>query len=162
MQVDSVQIHPIPDFVFNLKKIQVPFSANFAFDPYLSRFKYEKDYQVGYSVNDMPEMIRKSLFPFQHAGVAFGIRRHGRFLLGDEMGVGKTIQALAVSSVYKGDWPLLIICPKSLKLTWRDEIKRWLPEYAEQINLVENGKGTVLNDLCIHIMSYEIATKLSH
>jgi len=38
------------------------------------------------------------------------------------MGVGKTIQALAVSSVFIEDWPLLIICPKSLKLTWKEEI----------------------------------------
>jgi len=57
----------------------------------------------------------------------FGIRKHGRFLLGDEMGVGKTIQALAVSSVFMEDWPLLIICPKSLKLTWKEEICKWLP-----------------------------------
>ena len=162
MQADSVQIHAIPDFVFNLKKIQVPFSANFSFDQHLSKFKYEKDYQIGYSVNDIPESLRSNLFPFQHAGVAFGIRRHGRFLLGDEMGVGKTIQALAVSTVYKSDWPMLIICPKSLKLTWRDEIKRWLPDCADEINLIENGKGTVNCDKKIHIMSYEIATKLSY
>ena len=103
-----------------------------------------------------------NLFPFQHAGVAFGIRRHGRFLLGDEMGVGKTIQALAVSTVYIKDWPLLIICPKSLKLTWRDEIRRWLPHLKHQINLIDNGKGSVNNDLKIHIVSYEIATKLSY
>lgn len=44
----------------------------------------------------------------------FGIKRFGRFLLGDEMGVGKTIQALAVSWIYKEDWPLLIICPSTL------------------------------------------------
>ena len=44
----------------------------------------------------------------------FGIKRYGRFLLGDEMGVGKTIQAIAVSCVYKEDWPLLIVCPSSL------------------------------------------------
>ena len=44
----------------------------------------------------------------------FGIKRFGRFLLGDEMGVGKTIQALAVACVYKDEWPLVIICPSSL------------------------------------------------
>ena len=78
------------------------------------------------------------------------------------MGVGKTIQALAVSSIYMKEWPLLIICPKSLKLTWRDEIRRWLPDQSDQINLIENGKGTVNCDKKIHILSYEIATKLSH
>ena len=35
-------------------------------------------------------------------------------LIGDEMGVGKTIQALAVAYLYKSEWPLLVICPSSL------------------------------------------------
>ena len=155
-------MHNIPDFVFNLKKIQIPFSHNFAFDAHLSRFKYEKDFEMAFSAQSLPPTMRDSLFPFQHAGVAFGIRRHGRFLLGDEMGVGKTIQALAVSAIYADEWPLLIICPKSLKLTWRDEIKRWIPECRNDINLIDNGKGTVNCDKRIHIVSYEIATKLAH
>ena len=61
-------------------------------------------------------------------GVLFGISRHGRFLLGDEMGVGKTIQAIAVATVYKVDWPVAVICPKSLKLTWQHEIVKWVPD----------------------------------
>lgn len=91
MKHDNVRISAIPDFVFNLRRITVPFSQNFGYDPKISMFKYERDFSEGYSVNHIPEFLRKSLFPFQHAGVAFGIRRHGRFLLGDEMGVGKTI-----------------------------------------------------------------------
>ena len=30
------------------------------------------------------------------------------------MGIGKTVQALALSSIYQEAWPLLIICPSSL------------------------------------------------
>ena len=140
----------------------MPFSQNISYDPVLSKFRYERDYEMGLTPKDIPETLRTHLFPFQHAGVAFGIKRFGRFLLGDEMGVGKTIQALAVASVYIQDWPMLIICPKSLKLTWRDEIRRWLPMYAREINLINDGKGTVNTPHNIHIMSYEIATKLSH
>ena len=44
MQAESVKIHAIPDFVFNLKRFQVPFSGNFSYDLHLSKFKYEKDY----------------------------------------------------------------------------------------------------------------------
>jgi SWI/SNF-related matrix-associated actin-dependent regulator 1 of chromatin subfamily A len=55
------------------------------------------------------------MFEFQKVGVQFGISKFGRVLLGDEMGVGKTIQALGVSYAFKHDWPLLIIVPASLK-----------------------------------------------
>ena len=54
MQSDNVRIHAIPDFVFNLKRIQVPFSGNFSYDQHLSKFKYERDFQEGYSVQDIP------------------------------------------------------------------------------------------------------------
>ena len=35
-------------------------------------------------------------------------------LLGDEMGVGKTIQALGIAYIYKDEWPLIIFTPSSL------------------------------------------------
>ena len=41
--------------------------------------------------NDLPEKIRKSLYHFQADGIKFGIEHHCRFLLADEMGVGKTL-----------------------------------------------------------------------
>ncbi len=43
------------------------------------------------------------------------------------MGVGKTIQALSIAYIYKNDWPLLIIAPSSLRYTWKEEIKKWIP-----------------------------------
>ena len=40
----------------------------------------------------LPLKLKHSLLPFQWEGVRFGLRRGGRCLLADEMGVGKTIQ----------------------------------------------------------------------
>lgn len=90
--------------------------------------------------------------------------KFGRFLLGDEMGVGKTIQALAVASIYREDWPLVIVCPATLRFNWRDEINKWLPEIKNwDINMVQSSKtfATVGTSALIHIMSYEIATKVA-
>ena len=39
--------------------------------------------------------------PFQKAGVQFALEREGRILLADEMGVGKTVQAIAIASCYR-------------------------------------------------------------
>lgn len=45
--------------------------------------------------------LRRALMPFQRAGVHFALRREGRVLLADEMGVGKTVQAIAMASCYR-------------------------------------------------------------
>ena len=49
----------------------------------------------------MPQHLRQALMPFQRAGVQFALRREGRILLADEMGVGKTVQAIAIASCYR-------------------------------------------------------------
>ena len=49
----------------------------------------------------MPHHLRQALMPFQRAGVWFALKREGRVLLADEMGVGKTVQAIAIASCYR-------------------------------------------------------------
>ena len=36
--------------------------------------------------------LNDRLFPFQRAGVRFGVKHKGRVMLADEMGLGKTVQ----------------------------------------------------------------------
>ena len=86
------------------------------------------------------------LFDFQKESVKFGIKKHGRVLIADEMGVGKTVQSLALAYLYKTLFPLLIICPSSLKFNWKEEIKKWytdaddLPLYKDhQIHVIKKG-----------------------
>ena len=50
---------------------------------------------------------------------SFSIRHDGRVLIADDMGLGKTIQAICVASYYRTEWPLLIITPSSLRITWQ-------------------------------------------
>ncbi len=33
-------------------------------------------------------------------------------------GLGKTVQAIGIAVCFQEDWPLLIVCPKSLRLQW--------------------------------------------
>jgi len=67
----------------------------------------------------------KILYDFQKEGVKF-LALHDKALLADEMGTGKTLQALV--ALPKNE-RVLIICPASLKYNWRDEINMWRPEY---------------------------------
>ena len=79
------------------------------------------------TINSLWNDFLSVLYKFQKDGINFGIEKKGRILLADEMGVGKTIQAINISLLYKENWPVLIICPASLKFVWRDEILKWIP-----------------------------------
>jgi SNF2 family DNA or RNA helicase len=70
------------------------------------------------------------LYPFQVPGRDFLVKARNA-LIGDEMGSGKTLQTLAAIRAVTFDeeaFPVLVVCPNSLKRNWEREIKRWLPE----------------------------------
>lgn len=70
------------------------------------------------------------LYPFQRAGVAF-MYTAGGALNADEMGCGKSVQALATLELIGPDaFPALIVCPNSMKFTWADEVARWAPGHT--------------------------------
>ena len=66
------------------------------------------------------------LMPYQKEGIRFGINRAGRVLLADDMGLGKTVQALGIAYEYRDSWPMLVVCPSSLRNVWENQIQRWL------------------------------------
>jgi len=60
--------------------------------------------------------------------VGGAVNGNGRILLADEMGLGKTVTALAIASHYEEtDWPVMIMCPASLRYTWPSEIEKFWP-----------------------------------
>lgn len=78
------------------------------------------------------------------------------------MGVGKTIQAIGIMQLFSADWPLIIICPASLKYPWRDEILKWLPHIKpKDIQIFKLMRDQFQKGIKIYIMSYEVASKIS-
>ena len=79
-------------------------------------------------------------------------------LLGDEMGVGKTLQAISIAYLYRNEWPLLIITPASLKFTWKDELLNWLPNFSPHcIQIFKKGKDVINSSKSVFIVSYDMA-----
>ena len=71
----------------------------------------------------------KKMSNFQIDGVNYAMdkSRNCRALIADEMGLGKTLQAMAIIASYNV-FPVLIVCPASLRLNWAEELERWLGE----------------------------------
>ena len=76
----------------------------------------------------------KTPLPYQVEGAEF-LYRNKRALLADEMGVGKTLQAILAA--LKAGKDSLVICPASLKINWAREIIDQDPE--AQIQVVDPG-----------------------
>lgn len=71
------------------------------------------------------------LHEYQKDGVSFCASRGMRALIGDEMGVGKTVQAIA-SAEAVGAPRVFIICPANARYVWEREIIEWGAQGAIQ------------------------------
>ena len=69
------------------------------------------------------------LYPFQRAGAEF-LHGRTRAVLADQMGVGKTVQALTALDAQKG---ALVVVPPVVVGSWYDEARRWRPELRTAI-----------------------------
>ena len=156
-----VDLDPITQMVFDVCEYAIPFSDESKKN--LVGYDFKNDL-VGrkISLRDLPPTLMHSLYNFQKVGVQFGVDHHGRCMIGDEMGVGKTIQAISIAYLFQKDWPVLIVTPSSLKFSWRDEILTWIEHIRpDQIQVFQKSTDDFDPNCCIYIMSYVIATKLA-
>ena len=101
----------------------------------------------------------RSLYPFQLRGITYCLQKQGRCIIADEMGLGKTIQAIGVAACYRtSDWPLLVICPSSVRMNWRQEFVKWLGICPLKISIIENSKDRADGE--INIISYDLVPRL--
>lgn len=77
--------------------------------------------------------------PFQYVGIAFAKLRGYRALIGDSMGLGKTIQGLGCIAVDPEILlPAVVVCPASVIGNWGNEAKKWLPQVP--IHVLSTGR----------------------
>jgi len=65
-------------------------------------------------------------YGYQKEGVQRIQQLNGRALLADEMGLGKTFQALLWAWMFLDEGPYLVVCPATLKNSWRREAREHL------------------------------------
>ena len=81
--------------------------------------------RTGLSEFNIPSDFGERLFDFQTAAVkiaAHHLHRRNGVLIGDVVGLGKTLMATALARIFEDDFGLetLIICPKNLVTMWED------------------------------------------
>lgn len=82
--------------------------------------------------------IALPLFPYQKVGAAF-LCKVGSGLLGDDLGLGKTLMSLAVAEHEKAR-KVLIFCPSAVKFQWAQEIEKFMPVEKERTCVIDGSK----------------------
>lgn len=99
------------------------------------------------------ENLGGELRPFQRAGVAYALKARRTFLA-DQMGLGKTVEALATVQAV-GAYPALVVCPASLKLNWARETRHWLS--GRSVEVLE-GRSAV-GEADVTVVNYDVLDK---
>jgi SWI/SNF-related matrix-associated actin-dependent regulator of chromatin subfamily A-like protein 1 len=85
---------------------------------------------------EVPSPAGKSYLPFQLAGIEYGVHPAVKnVLLGDEPGLGKTVQAIGICNKLKAQ-NILIVCPAKLRGVWRTHVQDWLTYEGAQVEIV--------------------------
>ena len=101
-------------------------------------YHLSQEARAGLNEFKIPSVFRGKLFEFQTAAVkiaAHHVNRRGGVMIGDVVGLGKTLMGTALARILEDDYGLetLIICPKNLVAMWED--------YRQEYGL----RGTVLS-----------------
>lgn len=88
-------------------------------------YHLSQEARTGLTEFRVPGDFSNKLFEFQTAAVkiaAHHLNKRGGILIGDVVGLGKTLMATAVARIFEDDYDLetLIICPKNLVSMWED------------------------------------------
>ena len=94
-------------------------------------FHLSTEARAGLSQFRLPARFEQDLFEFQKSAVKIAARhlhRRGGVMIGDVVGLGKTMMATALARMFEDDlgYETLIICPKNLEPMW----ERYRTEYG--------------------------------
>lgn len=110
--------------------------------------------------NILKHNLRVEPYEYQREGICFGLE-HKRIIIGDEPGLGKTLQSIGIVDTANA-YPCLVICPSSLKINWQREFEKFTDKLALVLdNNVRTTWGYLLS-MGVHqvaIVNYESLRK---
>ena len=93
-------------------------------------YHLSREARAGVSEFRIPSVFGSRLFEFQVAAIqiaAHHLNKRGGVLIGDVVGLGKTLMATAVARIFEDDHGIeaLILCPKNIVSMWKDYRQRY-------------------------------------
>lgn len=93
-------------------------------------YHLSREARAGLSEFTLPKIFKKELLDFQEKAVliaAHHLNKRDGVLIGDVVGLGKTITAAALAKIFEEDFFLetLILCPKNLTEMWEDYVHKY-------------------------------------
>ena len=117
--------HPIPDHIRTQADIET------------QKAQHAQNLTTATDANINIPTLQLDLYPYQKAGVQYATEKQRTFIA-DEMGCGKSLQAIATTE-HTNQYPALIICPTSLTEDWKNKIQEALPNRT--IQTIEGRKN---------------------
>jgi SNF2 family DNA or RNA helicase len=93
-------------------------------------YHLSQEARVGLAEFSAPKIFKNILLPFQQNAVQIAaghLHKRGCVIIGDVVGLGKTITATALAKMFEDDFFLetLIICPPNLKEMWQGYVHKY-------------------------------------
>jgi superfamily II DNA or RNA helicase len=119
------ELAQIIDESWATEKLNSPYHVYLKIAYHLSR-----EARAGISEFQLPKVFEQSLLAYQQSAVkvaAHHLHHRGGVIIGDVVGLGKTITATALAKMFEDDFFLetLIICPKNLVEMWKDYVHKY-------------------------------------
>ena len=99
-------------------------------------------------------------YPYQREGIGYGLDKK-RLIIGDEPGLGKTLQSIGIVDTANA-YPCLVICPSSLKINWQREFGKFTDKSALVLDNAVRTTWPYLLKMGMHhvaIVNYESLRK---
>lgn len=111
-------------------------------------------------MNELQHNLKVDPYPYQQEGIRFGLKNK-RIIIGDEPGLGKTLQSIGIVDTANA-YPCLVICPSSLKINWQREFEKFTNKSALVLDNNVRTTWSYLLNMGMHhvaIVNYESLRK---
>jgi len=121
-----------------------------------SKILYRKSNEISSDNSLVIKGLGATLRSFQKSAIEYALLAKKTFIA-DDMGCGKTIEALATYQASKIK-KCLVVCPNSVKYNWLNEANKWIPNKKTVVLELDKNKRLV-DTGDINIINYDKLTK---